>query len=239
MERYAVSTTKSTLVQFSACCKWAVRSELMASDPFTGLAGELRLPPKDPNAYRAFTADERAIIINAIDEDDRFFGPWVRFLFWTGARPEEAAALRWEHVALDFSRLTIWEAEPADTKIRQRTKNYRSTDFPCNRRLQLLLKSIIPARLEPDLRVFRGKSPRLYLNYIGFQTHHWRPVVLQLFEQGKVSFYGSQYHARHTWITMALKHMSIKDVSYLARVSPEVILKHYADRERQVEIPEF
>ncbi|MEM8807626.1 MAG: hypothetical protein AAGF01_16530 [Cyanobacteria bacterium P01_G01_bin.38] len=134
--------------------------------------------------------------------------------------------------------MIIWEAEPADTRILQRTKNYRSTDFPCGPRLQLLLKSLIPKAMEPELRVFHGKR-KPYFNYNYFQSVHWRPVVLKMAEQGAIAFYGTQYHARHTWITMALKHMSIKDVSYYARVSPEVILKHYADRDRYAEIPEF
>ncbi|NEP17815.1 MAG: site-specific integrase [Leptolyngbya sp. SIO4C1] len=235
---YSVDTTKRTLVQFSACCKWAARSGQLAADPFAGFAAELRAPRPDPNAYRAFSTEERDRIIAAIDRHDPFFSPWVRFLFWTGCRPEEAAALRWQHVNLDCSRLMIWEAEPADTRLLQRTKNYRSTDFPCNARLRLLLLSLLPAAPEPGLRVFRGRRSD-YFNYIRFQTLHWRPVVMSLFDRGQLAFYGGQYHARHTWITMALQHLPIKDVAYLARVSPAVLLRHYADRSREIDIPEF
>jgi integrase len=53
------------------------------------------------------------------------------------------------------------------------------------------------------------------------------------------AFYLSQYHCRHTWITEALNHLSVQDVSYLARVSPHVLYKHYAGRSRRILIPEF
>ena len=59
------------------------------------------------------------------------------------------------------------------------------------------------------------------------------------FRRGQVAFYLSQYHCRHTWITEALNHLSVADVSYLARVSPNVLYRHYAGRSRRILIPEF
>lgn len=54
-----------------------------------------------------------------------------------------------------------------------------------------------------------------------------------------VTFYLPQYNMRHTFITEALKHLEVNDVSYLCRVSVEVLLKHYASRSRELSIPEF
>ncbi|NEQ31821.1 MAG: hypothetical protein F6K04_12585 [Leptolyngbya sp. SIO4C5] len=76
------------------------------------------------------------------------------------------------------------------------------------------------------------------MHYQNFQRRHWRPLVLELAEQGRIAFYLSQYHCRHTWITGALASgMSVQDVSYLARVSTAVIYQHYAGRSRQIIVP--
>lgn len=78
------------------------------------------------------------------------------------------------------------------------------------------------------------------MHYTNFQRRHWRPLVLALAEAGKIAFYLSQYHARHTWITGALANgVPIQDVSYLARVSTAVLYQHYAGRARRPIVPEF
>ena len=78
------------------------------------------------------------------------------------------------------------------------------------------------------------------MNYSNFQRRHWRPIVLDLADQGTIAFYLSEYHCRHTWITGAPEAgVSVQDVSYLARVSTAVIYKHYAARARRPIIPEF
>ncbi len=64
-------------------------------------------------------------------------------------------------------------------------------------------------------------------------------MVEELVDKGHIAFYLPQYNMRHTFITEALKHMKVKDVSYLCRVSVEVLMKHYASRSREIEVPEF
>jgi len=162
----------------------------------------------------------------------------VQFLFYTGCRPEEAAALRWEHIAADCSELLIVEALPVEMKEAQSTKNYQSTRFPCNARLQRLLRSRRSEPVDRSQYLFIGREGGR-LNYQNFQTRHWKPLVKGLVESGHIAFYLSQYHCRHTWITEALNHLSIQDVSYLARVSPHVLYRHYAGRSRRILIPEF
>ncbi len=41
------------------------------------------------------------------------------------------------------------------------------------------------------------------------------------------------------FITLALDHLSVKDIAYLVGNSPDIIYKHYASRSRNLEIPEF
>ena len=242
LANYSAEITRRTLQQFKACGDWAMNSDLIDINPFEGM--QKRIPPRvhRETAYAAFTTEERDRIILAFEERYPFYASWVKFLFWTGARPEEAAALRWKHIAPDFRELIIAEALPIGQTEAQSTKNRRVTRFPCNMRLQHLLQSQTlekqPIDLSREAFVFPGKEGGRF-HYTNFQRRYWHPLVSELLESGQVAFYLSQYHARHTWITLALEHLEVQDVSYLARVSTMVIYKHYAGRSRKILIPEF
>lgn len=239
LEHYSHDSTRRTIQQFNAACRWAQESDMLVKNPFAGVGRHLHAPrPSDTN-WAAFTLEERDRIIAAIDEQSPYYGPWVRFLFWTGARPEEAAALNWGHVSPDCREILINEALPQGQKEAQSTKNYKSTRFPCGDRLARLLRQQRPHEGIRQGWVFPGVEGGS-MHYTNFQRRHWRPIVQALAEEGKIAFYLSQYHCRHTWITGALEAgVSVQDVSYLARVSTAVIYKHYASRARRPVIPEF
>lgn len=238
LANYSLETTRRTLQQFSACMRWAQESDMVATNPFQGLQRHLK--PKRPSekAWAAFTEQERDEIILAFEKDSPFYAPWVKFLFWTGARPEEAAALTWGDVSPNLAEILINKALPVDMKEVQSTKNYRATRFPCNHRLQRLLQEIRPEPYTREAYLFPGREGGR-MNYHNFQNRYWRPTVERLKNEGRIAFYLPQYACRHTWITLALQHLSTADVSYLARVSPKVLYDHYADRSRKILIPEF
>ena len=238
LTQYAAETARRTLMQLQACGRWAVESDLLRTNPFEGVARHVRHRPPSDKAWAAFGIDERDRIIEGFEQTDPYYAPWVKFLFWTGCRPEEAAALLWEDIALDCSEVLFHKALPVDVKIIQSTKNRKTTRFPCNQRLQTLLQSLQPSPLIRSQYVFRGLKGGP-LEYKNFQTRNWKPLVKRLAEEGAIAFYLSQYHCRHTWITEALNHLSVADISYLARVSTQVLYQHYAGRSRKIIIPEF
>ncbi|MGG6296289.1 site-specific integrase [Leptolyngbya sp. AN02str] len=238
IQHYAAETARRSLMQINACCNWAYESDMIQTNVFKGVHRHIRKARQSEKAWAAFTVEERDRIIQAFDVECPFYAPWVKFLFWTGCRPEEAAALRWEHVANDCTELLIIEAEPVDTREVQGTKNGRTTRFPCNARLQRLLREVRPANYNRGDRVFTGVKGGPF-DYHNFQTRFWRPLIKRLVSDGKVAFYLSQYHTRHTWITLALEHLAVADVSYLARVSTNVLYAHYAGRSRRIVVPEF
>ena len=238
MGQYAPETVRRTIQQFNACCRWAMESELIAANPFEGLQKQIKVKRPSEKAWASFTAQERDRIIQSFDLDKPFYSPWVKFLFWTGTRPEESAALTWGNVSPDCTEILIHEAFPVDMHERQGTKNGKTTRFPCNTRLQRLLREQRPGDWSREQFVFPGREGSRF-DYHNFQTRHWRPLVLDLVESGHVAFYLSQYHCRHTWITLALEHLPVADVSYLARVSTGVLYAHYAGRSRNITIPEF
>ncbi|NEP19745.1 MAG: tyrosine-type recombinase/integrase [Leptolyngbya sp. SIO4C1] len=239
LQNYARETARRTLVQLAAAGRWAVFNDRLPWNPFDGLARYLTRRDVEEESCEAFTADERRAIIDAMSAESVKDSYWVRFLFATGCRPEEAAALRWYHVAKDFSQIHIREARPVDTGLTQATKTYRTTRFPCNERLQALL-------MELQFRPNVSESDYIFTNsnggpfdYKNFQTRRWRPTLLRLVEEGKVAFYLPQYNCRHTFITEALKRIDVKDVSYLCRVSVATLMRVYASRSRKIIIPEF
>lgn len=239
LQHYSAETTRRTLQQLNACGKWAVESGHINSNPWAGLQKQIRRPPPGPDSWEAFTAAERDAIIAAFESQKPYYAPWVKFLFYTGCRPEEAAALRWEHIAPDCSEIQFREARPVDVGITKTTKSHKITRFPCNGRLQRLLQSLAPA--VPNRGSLVLPAPKGgHFDYQNFQTRTWKPLVKGLVESGAVAVLLSQYHTRHTWITLALSAgMSVNDVSYLARVSVDVIYRHYVGRNRAIAIPEF
>ncbi|MEM6353453.1 MAG: tyrosine-type recombinase/integrase [Cyanobacteria bacterium P01_D01_bin.14] len=238
LDQYSTETARRTLVQMQAAYRWAQFEGRATWNPFEGLTRYLTVRRQTEDSYAAFTLSERDAIIQAFDRHRVVYAPWVRFLFLTGCRPEEAAALRWEHISGDCAELMIKEAAPNDTGFIQPTKTYQATRFPCNRKLQALLRSQRPWPLEPKQRVFTSVTGKRF-DYTNFQRRQWRPMVEALVAEGEVAFYLSQYHARHTFITEMVKRSDLKDVSYLCRVSVQTLTKHYLSRAREIEVPEF
>ncbi|MEM6425386.1 MAG: tyrosine-type recombinase/integrase, partial [Cyanobacteria bacterium P01_D01_bin.128] len=238
LQTYSAETARRTLQQFNACCQWAYESQMLNYNPFIGTQRHIRKPKPSGKNWVAFTADERDRIIATFEVDKDWLAPWVKFLFWTGCRPEEAAALRWRHVARDNSEMMIEESFRADMPEAQPTKNSMVTRFPCNNRLQRLLREQRPDDWGREDFVFAQQAGSRF-HYTNFQRRHWRSLVISLVESGDVAVYLGQYHCRHTWITLALEHMSVPEVSYLARVTPGILMKHYVGRSRKIVIPEF
>ena len=239
LANYSHEVTRRTLVQFNAATKWAMNSDIIERNPFEGVAAQMRRPRRSERAWAAFTKAERDIIIQEFNEYCPWGTPWVKFLFWSGCRPEEAAALRWEHVSSNYLEMLIAEAFPVDMQEAQSTKNYRTTRYPCNSRLQNLLRSQRSPDSDRTAFVFPARGGGRF-DYHNFQTREWRPLVTELCDRGLVAFYLSQYHTRHTFITEGLKAgVSVADMAYLCRVSTTVLYRHYLDRTRAITIPEF
>lgn len=145
-------------MQLNAACSWAEDSEMLKTNPYKGLQRQIRVKKPSDKAWAAFTIPERDRIIQAFEVENPYYAPWVKFLFYTGCRPEEAAALRWEHVSEDCTEVLFVSAEPYDTRDTQPTKNGKTTRFPCNARLQRLLREIRPEGYTRGDRVFVGKT---------------------------------------------------------------------------------
>jgi integrase len=83
-----------------ACCNWAVEEGLIEANPFLGM--KIRVPKglSEDEDINPFTKAERDLLIATFAEDRYYshYTNYVRFLFFTGARPSEVIGLQWKHV---------------------------------------------------------------------------------------------------------------------------------------------
>lgn len=240
IQNYSGESTRRIIQQLNACCNWATDSDLLTVNPFQGLMRGLKRK-QNATAWTGFTARERDIIIQEFEAREPFYSPWVKFLFWTGCRPEEACALRWRHISPIWDVIRISEAAPVDTKQLQPTKNYKVREFPISDRLRALLIALpsYHVKVRGEALVFTGRAGGP-VEYHNFQTRYWKPIVEELVERRLIALYLPQSHCRHTWISLALEAgMLVKDVAYLSGNTPDVIYRHYASRSRVIQIPDF
>jgi integrase len=242
------ATAKQLLVQFNACCNWAVKSQLIKVNPFSGMASDLRVVRTSrEDSIHPFTPQERDAIIQAFEEHPHYqhYTPFVKFLFMTGCRTSEAVGLRWRDVNPGCTIITFSSA--ISKKTRKGTKTGKSRKFPCNQQLQSLLQSIRPAKPDPESLVFPNPignpiDPAVFLHnaWSGDESKNKIGIVTQLVKEGKVERYRPQYNTRHTFITMALEAgVSPTQVGRWVGTSTETISRHYAGVIRQLQVPEF
>lgn len=245
------NTTKRVLTYLSACCKWAVSSGLIQSNPFDGMPETIKLAKADVDNIDPFSQAERDTIIQAFQEHPSYkhYTNFVKFLFWTGCRTGEAIALQWKHIAQDCSHITFSESYDSALKVRKTTKTGKARRFPCNQVVQSILLSIRPDNPSPDDLVFTSPTG-LIINNTRFTNQVWKGgrsgnktypgIVGTLAKEGKIERYRCPYNTRHTFITMAIEAgITVPQVAKLVGNSPEITMKHYAGNLLRLEIPVF
>jgi integrase len=84
-------SAKRVMMHLSACCKWARKSGLIDSDPFYGMASEIKVKKvsNEEIEINPFSREERDRIIAAFKSNRyyRHYAPLAEFLFFTGCRP--------------------------------------------------------------------------------------------------------------------------------------------------------
>jgi len=200
----------------------------------------------DERDRRAFTKEERDIIIKAFYESDkpatRHVAPLIEFLFLTGCRSGEAFALEWKDVFLgrDKDYIRFSKSYNGRLKNTQVTKTGEIRLFKIYPKLENLLLKIKPVDAKPTDLIFTNTLGQPYcIRLIGNlwqksrggakgNIYTYPGVVTQLAESGAISCYLSPYHTRHTFITL-MAHAGT-DLLLLATAcgnSVEVIQKHY------------
>lgn len=235
---------KNLLRNLELAYMWGIQHELVTKNPFLGMAEEITVKKKEKEDdsfnededTRAFTLDEMNAIIEYFENTPtvNHWASFVKFLFYTGCRPGEAAALRWKHVEKDCKVIKFSQSYEHRTRITKCTKTETIRIFPCHSKLQALLLEIKNDSINGESLVFTGKQGG-QINQRVF-SHTWKGspgvnmkgIIPTLIEQGKVKQYLKPYATRHTFITTQVN--GGKDACVIAAWvgnSAEVIWKHY------------
>jgi len=234
VRNYTPDSAKRIMTRINACCRWAVQSGLIPSNPFQGMAASITIPKgeRGGDEIDPFTPDERAAIIAGFENSHyyRHYAPLVRFLFLTGCRPGEALALEWGHVTDGFINFQQASVIAKANTVKPGLKTQSNRKFPINRQMQELLDSIP--------RVNKLVFPAPDGGVIGWGNFTRRAWATVLSDAGVR--YRRPYQIRHSFITQTLRRgLSVQDVAKLVGNSPQVIYAHYAGASRELVVPEL
>jgi len=247
LKKFAPETAKRTLEQLSACCRWAIRKKLISENPFLEMSKEIKTKKTSRVSRKPFSRECVEAILSAFEKNTytskysrlkhSYYLPYVKFLFLTGCRPEEAIALKWKHI--EQKQIYICEAMPTDVRVRKATKTSKPRYFPINEELRILFDSVRLENYDSNALVFPSINGR-EINAHNFLNRIWKPIVKQLVKEGKVKEYLPQYNCRHTFITLCLEDgISSRRVSEWCGTSVTVIETHYAGVIQNIQVPSF
>ncbi|MBN3927439.1 tyrosine-type recombinase/integrase [Nostoc sp. NMS4] len=243
----------------SSLSLWAINNNLgINRDYFNEIKESYRLPKKsqqlqEEEDYKAYTLEERDIIINAFYESnkkhEREVANLIEFLFLTGCRHGEAFALRWKDIKFDSGWIIFGESYSYSLKKTKTTKTEVIRWFKMKgmNRLINLLKTLKEKTENDDELVFSNKgkyydSPKIRVawnhnnrvNEDG-KAYSYPGVVSRLATQGLIHGYLKPYSTRHTFISIQANNGA--DLGLLADScgnSVDTLIKHYLqpDKER-------
>jgi integrase len=208
---------KRILELLQGCCEWAIESDLLEINPFSGMARRIKSKKSESEDIFPFTEDERDRIIRAFNHYFPNYSKFVIFLFFTGCRPSEAIPLTGKdlkHDKITFNKAFINNTLQKGLKTQEKRVitltvglTYQLQEIPRNSDL------IFP-------------SPKgIFINWHNFSGKIWKSVLLHLPEIE----YRKAYQCRHTFITQRLlAGDSPQDIAKYCGNSPDIIYRNYA-----------
>ncbi|MGE5655950.1 MAG: tyrosine-type recombinase/integrase [Actinomycetota bacterium] len=196
--------------------------------------------------YRAFTKEERDIIIKAFYDSKskakRNAAPLIEFLFLTGCRHGEAFALRWKDINFERGYICFSKSYSGQLRHTGRTKTGEIRMFKLYPALRELLQHHKPEDAQPHDLVFKMANGGAFSTVM--LSKHWKHntgsnigLVTQLADEGKIRHYLKPYATRHTFMT--LQAQAGVDLLLLATIcgeSVEMIHKHYLGINQEAQV---
>lgn len=231
LEYYSPGTLKRVLIDLNSAYK--------------GYYSLSKLPKIRKSPIEVFSNEEIRAIIQAFETDKynpkssrykhSYYTNYVKFLAYTGCRPEEAIALTWEKVDLYSSLICFNKAYSKG--ILKDTKNHKVRLFPINKQLEKLLLSID--------RISYLVFPSVTNSYIiqkDWHKRYWNKVLNGLVADNLIKKRLRSYCLRHSFITRCI-HLGydIATVAEISGNSVETIINYYlAAKELQgLDLPEI
>jgi integrase len=233
-----------TINRLSQCCEWCEKSELIPDNPFEKLKlSKPKKPSNEEEDFRAFTLEQRDLIIEAFEKDSVYnhYADLVKFFFWTGCRPGEAFALTWSDINDSCTRVLI-NKSCNYLSITKGTKNGKKRTFATQpgSKLNHLLLDLQAKRKSENSLVFTTKEGKpITSNYFrkiwkcrkytkNGREYYYPGVVTKLALEGKIPAYLNQYATRHTFATWAIASgITPEKVAKLIGDTVQTVLMYY------------
>lgn len=223
----SADSTKRFLVQLGAACKHGLKTGTVLSNPFLAMAEDLGGTNKkdDDESIQPFSKREKDMIIEAFSKCRyyRKYTPFIKFLFLTGCRPSEAAALQAKHIGpniITFEQAIVPTTGKA-TVLKEGLKRQKARTFPMNEQLRTLMEEITKGKKD-EAFLFLGARGK-YLDVSNFSQRGWKKTLEKLPIKSR-----NLYQTRHTAITMMVEaDVPIAQVAKWVGNSSEIIMRHY------------
>lgn len=226
------SAKRSAIQRLGAVLRSAVRDELIPRNP----VDSLELPKKPKKAVDPFSKEEADQVIAWLYANLKWqsliYAPYFEFAFYSGMRPSEIAALRWDEVDVESRTAHVCRVV-ASGKIEERTKTGRSRMVLLNARALHAIeraREIAAHRARrtlafPESRfVFPPAKIAEYITQSSTTDRYFKTALVKLGIRDR-----PQYNARHTYATMCL--MSGMNPAFIAQQlghSVQMLLSTYA-----------
>jgi integrase len=220
-ETLSASTIKAYLSGLNACWDWAEGKYHIAEvNPWKGLKAWSNILPKQPDD--PFTRAEISVIHSAFRQHPVYshYADFVLFLFGTGCRPGEAAGLRWENFASDFS--TVWIGESISRGHRKDTKTGKARTVLLNSSVRSMLAERLKGREGKGLVFMSPKGSTI--NDRNFCQRAWANILAECGVN-----YRPPYNIRHSTTSHTLD-TGVNPIALAEQMghNKEVLLRTYA-----------
>jgi integrase len=175
LQKQQPSTAYERLVLLSAAIDWGIAQKLVSENPCKVVVDSMQVSTQ--SVPHPFEAGEALKIIAAFREspDYSFYLDLVIFQFSVGTRFGEAAALQWQHLSRDCSKITISEAVNR-SKQRKSTKNHKVRYFEIPPELSAILLARRPPGYRPEGLVFPSRRSGGMISDRTFNDAWWAVV---------------------------------------------------------------
>jgi len=230
IERHPEHIAYRLTTLLSAACEWGLKTGQIRTNPWEHLRAPK--PESEPDPH-PFTLEERDLILAALE--GHHYRAFIEFLFRTGCRIGEAAALQWGNVRGDEVTFLATVSRAQGGRYRRlHLKSQRRRRVPLDAKTKALLDGLRPEQTAGDALVFTSPKGRM-VNGDHLNRTLWRPLLAKLGLEDR-----SLYQTRSTFITAALRRgMAVQDVAALVGNSPGMIFRHYAGVAQDLRLPEL
>lgn len=226
------SAKRAAIQRLGSVLRAAVKDELIPRNP----VDSIELPKKAKKTVDPFTKEEADRIIAWLYENlkwqSKVYAAYFEFAFYTGMRPSEIAALRWDEVDVESRTAHVCRVV-ASGEVAERTKTGRARMVLLNTRALHAIeqaREIAAHRAKRDLAfpesrfVFPPAKIAEYITQTSTTDRYFKTALLKLSLRDR-----PQYNARHTYATMCL--MAGMNPAFIAQQlghSVQMLLSTYA-----------